>query len=345
MIKHTDTNSIEVINFYNSPIVKNSTPVRMLIFYVISCLIGIGLMAEANLYYMLGVFIGLLGCVTITTLLLSFGKISVETACLVPMLILCFVYTPVSWYTFDGLTGCTPYLSILFFTIITLTYYGRTQMSMLVSYAFLMFVLIVHWMSVYSGEKSEIQTINILAAYILTAALTVNIVEAVKQKNLRTNKIITDMSLHDELTGLLNRRAVKQVLNKLDIIYEEEGTDYIVIILDIDHFKSINDNYGHDIGDKALKYVAQCIQKNIRSTDDAFRFGGDEFLIVLCGVDKKIASKICKDIQNSLYEIQEDFRLSVSMGYSLRSEGSSINEILKSADDAMYRKKRYTHSS
>lgn len=216
MIKHTDTNSIEVINFYNSPIVKNSAPVRMLI--------------------------------------------------------LCFVYTPVSWHTFDGLLGCTPYLSILFFTIITLTYYGRTQVFMLISYTVFMIGLIVHWMLVFSGDKSKIQILNILVAYIITVALIVNIVEAVKQKNLKTNKIITDMSLHDELTGLLNRRAVKQVLNKLDIIYEEEGTDYIVIILDIDHFKSINDNYGHDIGGKALKYVAQCIQKNIRSTDDAFRF-------------------------------------------------------------------------
>lgn len=338
---HTDSEIILTSKPTDSPIVRNSIPVRMLIACLLSCILGIVLMAVTARWWMMCVLICTLVCVFITTPLSVVKKISIEAACLAPMLILCFVYTPVSWFTFDGLLGCTPYLSILFLAIIMLTYYRRIQMFLLSSYALLMSGLTIHWLITWKGERDKIQIINILVAYILTAMLIVGITETIKRKNLKMIKLIEDISIHDELTGLLNRRTIEQILDKQESFFKTEGVEYAIIMIDIDAFKSINDNYGHDSGDLVLKNVAECIQNNIHLTDYAFRFGGDEFLIILPSADKEKADRICRDIQRDLYEKQENELLTtVSVGYSLRSESLNTAELLKLADRRMYQVKK-----
>ncbi|TCL58985.1 diguanylate cyclase (GGDEF)-like protein [Kineothrix alysoides] len=338
---HTDSESTLTSKPSDSPIVRNSIPVRMLIACVFSCILGIVLMAVTAHYLVMSVFICILACIFITTPLSVKGRISIEAACLAPMLILCFVYTPISWFTFDGLLGCTPYLSILFLTIITLTYYRKIQIFVLSSYTLLILGLTIHWLVSWTGEGDKIQIINILAAYILTAILIVSIVETVKRKNLKINKLIEDISIHDELTGLLNRRAIEQIIVKQESLFKTEGVEYATVMIDVDDFKNINDNYGHHLGDLALKNVAECIRKSISSTDYVFRFGGDEFLIVLSGVDKVKAYQVCTDIQKELHEKQGDeLLITVSAGYSLRSESLNIAELLKLADRRMYQAKK-----
>ena len=97
----------------DSPIMQNSIPVKMLIACFFSCILGIILMALLARYVMIVAFVCILICICITTSLFAAGKIGINTACLVPMALLCFVYTPLSWFTFDGLLGCTPYISVL----------------------------------------------------------------------------------------------------------------------------------------------------------------------------------------------------------------------------------------
>lgn len=340
-MKYTETEFTVTSVQNDSSIMQNSTPIKMLIACFFSCILGIILMAITAHYHLMGVLICILICIFITTPLLAANKISVETACLAPMLLLCFVYTPISWFTFDGLLGCTPYLSILFFTIITLTYYRRIQVLLLSSYTFLMLVLTTHWLATWPGEMDTIQVINILVAYTLTATLIVNILDAVKCKNLEANKRIMDLSMRDDLTGLLNRRVIKQVFDKLESIFIKDGTEYAAILIDIDEFKGINDLYGHNLGDSVLKNVAACIQKSIRSTDYAFRYGGDEFLLVLPNMDKAIVNQTCTRIKTSLCEIKEhDFLVTVSIGCALRSESSTVTEVLELADQRMYQAKR-----
>ncbi len=338
-MNYTETELISIQD--DSSIMENSAPIRMLIACFFSCILGIVLMGITAYYHMMGVFICILICISITTPLLAANKISVETACLAPMLILCFVYTPVSWFTFDGLIGCTPYVSILFFTVITLTYYNRVQVLLLSSYAVLMLGLTIHWLAIWSVEWDTIQIINILVAYALTTTLIVNILEAVKSKNLEANKRIKELSMRDDLTGLLNRRVIKQVFDKLESVFIEEGAEYAAIIIDINEFKSINDLYGHNLGDSVLQNVAACIQKSIRSTDYAFRFGGDEFLVILPHMDKVIINQTCMRIKTALGEIQEyAFLVTASMGCAVRSETSNFTEVMELADQRMYRDKR-----
>ena len=325
----------------DSVIMQFGTPVKMLIACLISCVLGILLMWITSNYLLMAVFIFILICMSITTPLVLKGKISVETACLIPTLILCFVYTPLSWYAFDGLLGCTPYLSILFFTVIILTYYRKIQAVILALYSGLMAGLTVHWFMTWSGERDLIQVINILIAYVLTVSIILFIAESVKRKNYETTRQITDLSMRDELTGLLNRRAIEQVLQRAESVFAKGGTEYAIVMMDIDRFKSINDIYGHNFGDSALKSLAACIQKNIRAKDYAFRYGGDEFLLVLPSVDQATVTQVCERIMTALREVQGyAFPITISTGHALRSEGTSPTETLNLADQRMYCNKR-----
>jgi diguanylate cyclase (GGDEF)-like protein len=320
-----------------SLILQRNISAKMLIACFFSCILAIVLTALLSYYLLMAVFISVLICINITTPLYKTGKIGIDAACLAPMLILCFVYTPLSWFTFNGLMGCTPYLSILFITMITLTYYHKIHILMLSLYGALLLGLTIHWLATWPGEKDMGQIMNILVAYILTVTVIVFIIEGVKRKNSEINTHITDLSLRDDLTGLLNRRAIEQILSMLEGVYKKEGHEYAAVMLDIDKFKSINDFFGHNLGDSVLKSMAASIQKSIRSEDYAFRLGGDEFLIVLPNVNKGTAYQICARIESVLREIQGyAFPLIVSKGCALRSESASTTELIELADRRMY---------
>ena len=134
----------------------------------------------------------------------------------------------------------------------------------------------------------------------------------------------------DPLTGLYNRR----ILAKL----REIGT---VIMCDIDNFKTINDTFGHDVGDKAIKAVGHTILDNIRVGDVACRFGGDEFLIVFTTnihdvIDKRI-KKIATDINNNFH--LPDFPITLSVGVVFNEENEKLDSLLVKADSALYKSK------
>lgn len=330
----------------DSPILQNSVPVKMLAACVLSCAVGIALMGALSHYLLMAIFVCILIAIMINTALLMKGKISLYTACLAPMLILCFVYTPISWFTFDGLIGCTPYLSILFVTVIILTYYSKTQAVLLSLYCGMMLGLTIFWCVTEAELVGTERIINVLIAYLITIAVNILIIEGVKRRNLEVKKQIIDLSLRDDLSGLLNRRAVEQVLGKLELDYTRENVEYAVILMDVDKFKSINDLFGHNLGDSVLKNISESILASIRSVDYGFRYGGDEFLIILPQVNRETAEKICKRIEASLRGVQGyAFELSVSTGCAMRSESANAAETVNLADQRMYECKRNQSSA
>ena len=327
--------------YYDSSIMQNSVPVRMFISCIISCMIGVIAMASLSLYLLAGVFLSIILCTGITTFLLSRDKISIDTACALPMLILCFVYTPISWFTFQGLLGCTPYLSILFLTIITLTYYNKIHKIMIFSYSLLLLGLIINWFSTWKDTAQTMQVFNILLAYLITAVLNVVLVSAVKNKNIRINRQILDLSEKDELTGLYNRRTIQKTLLALEGHYQKETRDYAAIIIDLNQFKKINDQYGHQTGDSVLAFVASCIRKSISAAEYAFRFGGDEFLIIFSCENENYAKCLCEKIKQAINNDQEyTFHVAISSGYALRSGSQNIDHLLEQADLHMYEEKK-----
>ncbi|HOO27212.1 MAG TPA: GGDEF domain-containing protein [Lachnospiraceae bacterium] len=154
------------------------------------------------------------------------------------------------------------------------------------------------------------------------------------------NKKLKELSERDDLTGLYNRRTI--YLRLTDLIKEAEKTKKNIYlgILDLDHFKEINDRYGHLYGDEVLKTVAGKILENIREEDIAGRYGGDEFVIILYEVDYESAGTMMKKLLQEVNELDFDtYKLSFSCGIAAWN-GESSEELFERADAYMYHVKK-----
>ncbi len=150
----------------------------------------------------------------------------------------------------------------------------------------------------------------------------------------------------DALTGLKNRRQLKEDVPYATGRARRQKTPLSVIMADIDHFKQINDNYGHSIGDDVLVAVAQVILQCTRNTDYAYRYGGEEFCLVLEQTDRthaaNLADRIRKQIQRMDFETPNG-SLKVTMSFGVGEffvHGNEIKMVIKSADDALYMAKK-----
>ncbi len=167
--------------------------------------------------------------------------------------------------------------------------------------------------------------------------------DVTEQKNLEIKLEI--LSRTDPLTELLNRRAFNEILENEFSRFRRHGDVYAVLILDIDHFKKINDKYGHETGDIAIKTVAQACAEHSRSHDMVARIGGEEFCILLPYTNEQtaydIAEKLRSIISNTpVTTLDGDVCMTISIGVSVvGSDDDDHTVALKRADQNLYRAK------
>jgi diguanylate cyclase (GGDEF)-like protein len=148
----------------------------------------------------------------------------------------------------------------------------------------------------------------------------------------------------DLLTGVMNRRAMLEQLRYQLVRHQRNKTPFILLVLDIDHFKNINDTYGHDIGDQALISVADVLLNSTRSQDLISRWGGEEFLILLPDTDIKggviVAEKIRSRVESEVFKAAgKSLQLTMSIGVTEYKDGQNIEQCIKAADSALYKAK------
>ena len=156
-----------------------------------------------------------------------------------------------------------------------------------------------------------------------------------------------EAAITDALTGLHNRRYMETHLATLAEQASSRGKPLALMMLDIDYFKSINDNYGHDAGDDVLREFAVRIRKSIRGIDLACRYGGEEFVIVMPETDLHVAGMIAERLRRAIagepFAINKGSKritVTISVGLStLERKGEAVSDVLKRADDALYRAK------
>ncbi|ACM93444.1 sensory box histidine kinase [Nautilia profundicola AmH] len=148
---------------------------------------------------------------------------------------------------------------------------------------------------------------------------------------------LTEIALKDEMTGLYNKRFFEFILDR----YKTEDIEIGIIFIDLDNFKKINDAFGHIFGDKVLKSVANIIKKSIRDIDYAFRFGGDEFVILIFS-DYDVLKKVAKRIKEKILQTAiEGVKAECSIGYAhYPTDSNNLEEVLHLADKRMYEDKR-----
>jgi two-component system, cell cycle response regulator len=166
---------------------------------------------------------------------------------------------------------------------------------------------------------------------------------------LRDNvQLSMEMAITDALTGLYNRRYMETHLTMLVDQAAARGKALSLLLLDVDHFKAINDTYGHDVGDDVLREFATRLRKTTRGIDLACRYGGEEFVIVMPETDiavaAAVAERIRRRIANEPFSIREGaaaIEVTLSIGLAaLGPPGDSAATLLKRADQALYRAKR-----
>lgn len=185
------------------------------------------------------------------------------------------------------------------------------------------------------------QAVGQLAPFLLVAYLTTTLSADITEARER----IENLAQNDALTGLYNLRMFNEVWQREHAAADGDRGVYALLMIDMDKLKDINDAFGHDAGNSAITLVAQCLQRSIRNTDYAARFGGDEFAVLLPGASPDIADAVVKRVRHNVFKTTLDLRsrmirCSVSIGVvNYPRDGRDLRELLSIADRNMYRDK------
>jgi diguanylate cyclase (GGDEF)-like protein len=152
-------------------------------------------------------------------------------------------------------------------------------------------------------------------------------------------------SVTDHLTGLYNRKYLDLKLEEEIERFKRHGAPFSIVMVDIDHFKNINDTHGHLVGDQVLKHLAGLIRGNIRKTDFGFRYGGEEFLIMLVNADSRNATHVSEQIRKKLETTNfslknKEFNVTASFGIAQFKKEEDAESAIKRADDNLYKAKQ-----
>ena len=157
---------------------------------------------------------------------------------------------------------------------------------------------------------------------------------------------LSKLAIYDPLTGLYNRRQMDETLRTEAMHAMQRKSVVGILIADIDHFKSVNDTYGHRAGDVMLQATAQVLKKSVRVDDSVCRYGGEEFLVIMPGASTSILRRTAEKIRVrfSKLKVEHDgvvIQATISLGAaSFPQDGNSILDVIECADKALYRAKR-----
>ena len=171
--------------------------------------------------------------------------------------------------------------------------------------------------------------------------LNVSLEEKVNLRTAALNQVnaeLISLSRHDALTGVHNRLAIDEVLKHDFLQFKRSSISYTVMLLDVDFFKSVNDKYGHTVGDEVLKTIASTLNSCMRETDFVARYGGEEFLIILPDTKEQsfiLAEKLRHVVSSLTFPLGQ--KLTVSIGLSIVNvDDNAPEDAVRRADKALY---------
>jgi diguanylate cyclase (GGDEF)-like protein len=177
----------------------------------------------------------------------------------------------------------------------------------------------------------------------LNENLELKVKERTKELSLLNEKLHLQAST-DSLTGLMNRRAFMDEANSKFDLAKRHQRPLSFLMLDVDHFKQVNDTYGHQVGDLVLIQLGQLIRKSLRGTDIVGRIGGEEFAVVLpeTGIEQtvELTERLLNTVRDTKIDAETPFNITVSIGVAtVPPLASDIESVMKEADDALYKAK------
>jgi diguanylate cyclase (GGDEF)-like protein len=179
-----------------------------------------------------------------------------------------------------------------------------------------------------------------LAASIETLLFTIGIIKQIKDEKEKNNKLQIE-AITDKLTNLYNRRYFEETVTYKIVELDKKKSTISMLIIDIDHFKNVNDTYGHNIGDSVLAKAAMIIKQCLRNEDILVRWGGEEFVVILPFTNVQegtvIAEKIRTSMESHIFKYVN--KITVSIGVAEKIAEESFEDWFKMVDKAMYKAK------
>ena len=202
-----------------------------------------------------------------------------------------------------------------------------------------------HWSSVQIIHDVDHSLVwQILAAVAVLSGLVVyryRIVSGYNRRLQEANRLLEVLSRHDQLTGVANRRAFDTAIAREMARAQRYGTHLSLVIVDIDHFKKVNDTYGHAEGDRVLVGFARLIEGSVRATDMVVRWGGEEFIVLCPETHRDQACHLAEQLRRRVAEL--DFglcgKITISLGVATWRTGEDAGNLIKRVDEALYRAK------
>jgi diguanylate cyclase (GGDEF)-like protein len=230
---------------------------------------------------------------------------------------------------------------------------GRGQYFVIAAYGVLIAMLLGRVALSYTGglrlgsitDSNLVQAATFVLATLCLMLISLGLVLMTKEQADARNR---RLALQDDLTGLNNRRFIFEVLGQQLALAERHGWPMALLIVDVDHFKRVNDTHGHLIGDQVLRELAACIRSRLRAQDIAGRWGGEEFIVLLPDTDATGATVLAEDLRVAVQQLRcldpqgRPLPLTVSIGLHAQPQPTSRqrDELLAAADQAMYQAKR-----
>lgn len=185
--------------------------------------------------------------------------------------------------------------------------------------------------------QSDVQMWTFTATTLVVSAFAYAFAQRTDDQRERLEQLAT----LDPLTGVKNRRSMDEELNLASAYAERTGLPYALVMLDIDHFKKVNDEYGHGVGDGVLVDLVTLVQQHTRKSDQLFRYGGEEFVLLLPGVDGDGLTAVMNNLQHIMRKKikHPGGTISTSFGVALLKHGEGVDSWLKRADTALYEAK------
>ncbi len=199
------------------------------------------------------------------------------------------------------------------------------------------FIMVVAILPVLLPGTGSHQATTILITIVVTSAFAF----AFSLITNRQREQLLQLATKDPLTGAGNRRGLDAKLADVVNTFKRSSTPASLVLIDLDHFKLVNDAYGHSVGDQILKSVTEIINLRIRVTDSLYRIGGEEFVVVLEGADLHRAAHLAEQLRTLVdaNELVPDHAVTISLGVAELKDGESSNDWLHRADEALYRAK------
>ncbi len=231
-----------------------------------------------------------------------------------------------------GVAGGVPYVGLVLVGLLT----KDRRMVVLLATAGSVLTILGYYLSPPGGIHHIVLINRGLALFAIWSTAIVSILHLISQEE------ISRLAVLDQLTGLYNRHSFFGILQKVSKSWNDAKIKSSIIVIDIDHFKKINDTHGHPAGDTVLQAIAGSIRTQVREVDTLARLGGEEFIILLPSTTKATAVKIAERIRQTVEALDVPYhgiviRATVSVGVAeLTDETRSAEALIDAADKAVY---------